>query len=363
MARKARKEVFLPEEVNVYHCFNRTVRRSFLHGIDPLTKADYSHRRDWFVAKIRALANCFCIDVLAFAVMSNHWHCVLRNRPDLVRKMSNREVAIRWLSKSQRKKTAQNPHGRPSDAEINALVNDSKKIAEARVKLSDISWFIRLMCQTVARKCNREDRCTGHFFEERFKMSRLDDEADVLACMAYVDLNPIKAEVADSLDDPDWQTSIGERLRTVDDAQQAVDSSTWLAPLELSTEGAGKTVVVANDLSPQELTDHLQAKETQRLGCLPMKLSAYEQLLWHLALELRPELQALPSLTARKVGGRPTLRGQTIDMNRLQETLARLQNRCSAALGRPPCDAIGSRLSALPPQVATDSVTSTVAPG
>lgn len=363
MARKARKEVFLPEEVNVYHCFNRTVRRSFLHGIDPLTKTDYSYRREWFVARIRALAEAFCIDVLAFAVMSNHWHCVLRNRPDLVEKMSNREVAIRWLSKSHRKKTAQNPHGRPSDAAINALASDPKKIAETRSKLSDISWFVRLMCQSIARKCNREDRCTGHFFEERFKMSRLDDEADVLACMAYVDLNPIKAGLADSLDDPDWQTSIGERLRTLDDAQRAVDSSTWLAPLELDTEVDGKPVVVANDLSPQELAAHLQEKATKRLGCLPMTLTAYEQLLWHLALELRPELQALPSLTAEKVGGRPTLRGQAIDMNRMQETLARLQTRCSAALGRHPCRTIGSPSSSLLPRVAADSATSTATPG
>jgi len=293
-----------------------------------------------------ALSTYFCIEVLAFAVMSNHWHCVLRNRPDLVKAMSNREVAIRWLSLTYRKKTAKNPHGRPTEAEINATVHDPTRMAEIRSRLSDISWFVRLLCQTVARKCNIEDECSGRFFEDRFKMNRLDDEADVLACMAYVDLNPINAGVTDSLNDPDWQVSIGERLRCLEDDDKAVDSSSWLAPLELAEEVNGQKVVVANELSPEELARQNQEQATKRLGCLPMSLAAYERLLWHLALESRPELQASYSLKAEKLRGTPTLRGQEINIEKLRETIAKYQQRCNSSLGKHACKAIREKLAA-----------------
>ena len=344
MARKARKDEFLPDEVNVYHCFNRTVRRSYLHGLDPLTGVDYSHRRAWFLSRMKFLAGSFCIDVLALAILSNHWHCVLRNRPDLVKKMTNREAALRWLTVTYRKKTRKNPTGRPTDAEINSIVNNPEKMAEIRKRLSDISWFVRLMCQTIARQCNLEDECTGRFFEERFKLNRLDDEADVLACMAYVDLNPVRARVTDRFDDPDWHVSIGERLRGLN--EEAADSSSWLAPLELAEEVNCQPVVVANDVSATEMQRHRESK--QRLGCLPMKLEDYERLLWHLALESRPELQASHRLTAEKLRSVPTLRGQAIDLARLQETLEELQQRCDASLGQHTCKAIRERLALRP---------------
>ena len=346
MSRKLRKEDFIPEEVNVYHCFNRTVRRSFLHGVDPLTGIDYSYRREYFRQRMITLSENFSIDLLAIAVMGNHWHCVMRNRPDLVARMSNREVAIRWLSIVYRKKNKSNPKGRPTEAEISKLINDPKKLAEARLRLSDISWFVRLMCQTIAQKCNREDGMKGKFFEERFKMNRLDDEADVLACMAYVDLNPIMAGVTDELNDPDWQVSVGERLRTLHDDSQAVDHKSWLAPLELDEEVNGKPVVVANDLSPEELEKYRQEQGKKRLGCLPMTLEAYAQLLWQLALEARPELQQSKSLRIEDVRAVPKMRGQVIDLVKLRERLAELEQRCNAELGEQECNAIRAKLAA-----------------
>ena len=346
MSRRPRKEVFIPDEVNVYHCFNRTVRRSFLHGIDPLTGVDHSHRRKLFQARMISLSKTMMVDLLAYTILSNHWHIVARNRPDLVKRMSNREAAVRWLSMMHRKKSRANPTGRPSEAEIKKLENNPEQLAEVRGRLSNISWFVRLMCQTVARQCNIEDGLSGKFFEERFKMNRLDDEADVLACMAYVDLNPLKAGVTNELNDPDWQVSIGDRLRTLEDDDHQVDYSSWLAPLELDEEVNGKPVVVANDLSPQELEHQRQERSRKRLGCLPMKLDDYQRLLWQLALEARPELQASHSLRAEHVRGVPTMRGQVIDIEKLRETLAEMAVRCNAELGEHACNAIRAKLAA-----------------
>jgi hypothetical protein len=86
-----------------------------------------------------------------------------------------------------------------------------QKIALWRNRLMDISWFMRCLNETVARQANREDECKGRFWEGRFKSQALLDEKALVTCMAYVDLNPVRAGVCDSLDSCDF-TSIQERL-------------------------------------------------------------------------------------------------------------------------------------------------------
>lgn len=226
MARLPRSEVLEPTEVGVYHAFNRTCRRSWLHGVDPLTGVDHSHRREWFRNRMRHLSQFFCLDILAFAILSNHWDCVIRNRPDMGEKPSDHEVAVRRLSLTSRRRCRSNQGGEIRKSEIDAILNEPGRVVVLRSRLSDISWFVRLMCQTVAQQCNAEDECSGRFFEERFKLNRLESESDVLACMTYVDLNLVRARIAYSLDDPDAHVSISERLRGLDG--ETVDPSAWL---------------------------------------------------------------------------------------------------------------------------------------
>ena len=78
---------------------------------------------------------------------------------------------------------------------------------------------MRFIDEPLARLANKEDNCTGRFWEGRFKSQVLLDEASVLACMVYVDLNPVRAGIADDLGGSDF-TSIQHRLTTtVDDAR------------------------------------------------------------------------------------------------------------------------------------------------
>ncbi len=194
MVRPKRSDQFVPQEVCIVHAIQRCVRRAFLAGVDSVTGIDYSHRKEIIRCRLESLASIFAIDVLAYAIMSNHFHIVLRNRPDIVDQMSDREVAEKWLRLYPGQRIEMKL-GQPELEHIEALSQNGTRIAEIRQRLSDISWFMRALAEPIARMANREDNCTGRFWEGRFKAQRLEDEAAVLACAMYVDLNPVRARL------------------------------------------------------------------------------------------------------------------------------------------------------------------------
>lgn len=207
----ARKIVVDVNEVGVYHCISRCVRRAFLCGVDKYTGIDYEHRRAWIADRLKELSSIFGMEVFAYAVMSNHSHIVIRNRPDLAEGWTPEEVAYRWCTLFPKR----NAHGvadAPNAEAIKALASDPDRVEICRERLGDISWFMRCLNESIARRANREDQCTGRFWEGRFKCQRLMDEGAMLACMAYVDLNPVRAQLANSLEDSEF-TSVHDRLR------------------------------------------------------------------------------------------------------------------------------------------------------
>jgi putative transposase len=199
-----------------YHVCSRCVRRAFLFGTDATTGKDFSHRRDWIENRILELSEIFTVSVYAYAVMSNHYHIVLRmNAVNL----SDDEVADRWLKLCPGRKVP----NRAADIQIarrTALLNDKPKLAEIRTRLGSLSWFMRLINEPLARIANKEDFCKGRFWEGRFRSQALLDEASVLACMVYVDLNPVRAGIADDIEDSEF-TSIKRRC-TKQDEQESV---------------------------------------------------------------------------------------------------------------------------------------------
>ena len=236
MARLTRAELFDPLEVSVMHCINRCVRRCFLCGEDPATGRNYEHRKVWLEERLKFLAGQFGIDVLAFAIMSNHFHLVLRNRPDVVATWSDREVARRWLHVCPVRKNNDGTPAEPSEPELNAICNVPERLAEIRRRLSDISWFMRMISESIARRANAEDETNGRFWQGRFKAVKLCDEAAILACSVYVDLNPIRAALAETLEASEF-TSAQRRIEslarnTAQNVSTALPDS-WLAPIDL----------------------------------------------------------------------------------------------------------------------------------
>ena len=192
-----------PGQPGCYHLIARCVRRAFLCGEDTTTNIDFSHRREWFVQRLKDLANSFAVDVHAYAIMSNHLHIVVHIDPDRVDGWSDDQVIQRWNSIwlwRSNNKLKPIPKNVPDET-----------LKLWRGRLGNVSWFMRALCEPIARRANAEDECTGRFFEGRFKALPLLDDAAAISGLVYADLNPIRAGIAENPEDSDY-TSIQQRL-------------------------------------------------------------------------------------------------------------------------------------------------------
>ena len=207
---KPRKLQISLEATPFYHCVSRCVRRAFLCGTDAVTGRSYEHRRHQIEHDLLRLASIFFIDVAAFAVMSNHYHVVLHVDSKEAKAVDAKDVVRRWhqlykgrdVSRRYLNGETLEPH------ELNQI---DVLIDTWRSRLYNISWFMKVLNENIARLANKEDECTGHFWESRYKSQALLDEKAVLSAMTYVDLNPIRAAMAATPETSD-HTSIKLRI-------------------------------------------------------------------------------------------------------------------------------------------------------
>ena len=245
-----RKSQISLSDTPYYHCVSRCVRRAYLCGKDALTGKSYEHRRRWVEQRLLLLAKLFAIDICAYAVMSNHTHVVLHVNRAQALAWSTREVIQRW-HQLHRGTILTRRYISAQDALTCSEIHSVEEIAHVyRQRLFDISWFMRLLNEHIARRANKEDECTGRFWEGRFKSQALLDDAALAACMAYVDLNPVRAKIANSPEQSSY-TSIKKRIR----AMHRHEQPDCLYPLRPET-GPGKQYKAGHSL-PFTLSDYL----------------------------------------------------------------------------------------------------------
>jgi REP element-mobilizing transposase RayT len=184
------------DATSYYHCYVRCVRKGYLFGIGENNK-NYDHRRGWVIERINYLLKGFAIEVCAFAIMSNHYHLVLHVDKEQAIAWNDEEVNQRWKWVLGRK--------------TELPIASTEEVNRRRNNLFSISWFMRFLNEYIARLANKEDDVKGRFWESRFQSQALLDEGALLACMAYVELNPIRAKIAETLESSDY-TSIQKRL-------------------------------------------------------------------------------------------------------------------------------------------------------
>lgn len=196
-----------------YHCVTRCVRRAFLCGVDRESGRSMEHRKSWIVERIKHLTCVFAVDVCAYAVMSNHYHVIVRIDSSRAQQWTRQEVACRWKRLFR---------GHPLvDRYLAGLTLSQAEerqfheiVQEWRTRLYDLSWYMRCINEPIARASNQEDGCRGRFWEGRFKSQALLDDTALLACMVYVDLNPVRAGAAETLQNCDY-ASIQARVRAL----------------------------------------------------------------------------------------------------------------------------------------------------
>ena len=204
-----RKQQISLADTPYYHCMTRCVRHAFLCGEDKHSGQSFEHRRGWIEDKLHFLTQVFAIDVCAYAIMDNHYHVVLFVDEEKAKQWSMTEVLERWHRlHNGTLLTQQYLNGDTLAEPLMDMVNATADIY--RQRLIDISWFMREINEGVARAANQEDDCKGRFWEARFYSQALLDEAAIAACMAYVDLNPIRANIADT---PETSNHTSVKLR------------------------------------------------------------------------------------------------------------------------------------------------------
>ena len=229
-----------------YHLVSRCVQGAFLCGRDPRTGRDYSHRRQWLVERIDLLGRCFAVEVYAYCIMSNHFHLVARYDPLACWGWSDEEVARRWVDAFPPTEKGEVVEERKAEAR-ELLLDNPTRLIKARSTLGSLSAFMKHLKQPIARRANEEMGTKGHFYEQRYYSGALLSEAALLAAMAYVDLNPVRAGLAERIE-ACRETSIAERLQ--ENSAEALEA--YLAPLVsgLDAGAAGDEVWTAPAQSP-----------------------------------------------------------------------------------------------------------------
>ena len=255
---------------NGFDIVSRCVRRTFLCGFDRETNTDYEHRKQWIVDRLQLLSSLFSINLCSYAVMSNHYHLVVHIEPERSEAWSNKEVAQRWTTLYQGPILVQQWLS-------GALLNKAQQqtvddiITIWRERLSSLSWFMKCLNEPIARKANQEDQCTGHFWESRYKSQALKTDHALLACMAYVDLNPIRANLANTPENSDY-TSIQERIKPQWDLKKAIQRQIKQKSMFAITDSN------INSIKPAQLMPFAYSDAVDQQTNLPFNLIDYIEL-------------------------------------------------------------------------------------
>jgi hypothetical protein len=259
-----RAQIVDPREKGLYHCFSRCVRRAFLMG------PEHDHRRAWIEARLEFLCSIFAADDAAHSAMSNHLHVLVRLDPLRPLQWTDEDVVRRWgrlhprsvmLHGGRPLKRGESPPAELPEDVVAAVVANRRLVETYRKRLGSLSWFMKSLKEPLARMANAEDGVTGTFFEGRFKSPRVLDLVGLLTCMTYIDLNPLRAEMAEGIEDSLYtsvrlrhhalrrfvrckalretlpEADIAELERMLEHAAAETAEETWMAPV--GGDGAG----------------------------------------------------------------------------------------------------------------------------
>ncbi len=264
------------------HLGTRCVRHTYLCGYDSATGKDCSHRRGWIERRMLFLASVFSVEIFGYSIMHNHYHLLANFTPKGAQPWNSEEVVRRWLMLYP-KKTAE-----ATEQFIDTTVSNPDRVEELRERLCTPPYFMKELNQYIARLANHEDNAKGAFWGGRYFSKALKTEEDIVTCLGYVDLNPVRAGITSDPESPDQQTSFVRRLEELA-ALQAKEHARDTSDPHTEQSEAKNCVTQSPEidastcpdpaclpLKPLVRSDHTLVAQTLETGSrLPITLSAY----------------------------------------------------------------------------------------
>jgi len=175
----------IDDETTVYHVMSRTALDGF-----PLGDIE----KDFMLDLIRRYAVLYFVEILGFCLMGNHFHILVKTLPEY--KFTDQDIKKRYVN----------------------FYGDERAFADGlipslRAKLSSLSEFVREIKVGFARYYNKRHNRRGYFWGDRFKSVIVDKGETMVNCLAYIDLNPLRAGIVSRPEDYRWN-SLGYHVQT-----------------------------------------------------------------------------------------------------------------------------------------------------
>ncbi len=179
------QRLIINDESTVYHVMSRTALDGF-----PLGDVE----KDFMLDLIRRYAALYLVEILGFCLMGNHFHLLVKMFPEY--KFTDDEIKKRYVE----------------------FYGDQRVFADGmlpslRVKLSSLSEFMREIKVGFARFYNRRHNRRGYFWGDRFKSVIVENGQTLINCLAYIDLNPLRAGLVERPEEYRWN-SLGYHTQT-----------------------------------------------------------------------------------------------------------------------------------------------------
>lgn len=181
MARPLR---FKPRGDNVYHhIISRTVQQKFY-----LKSAEKDH----FLKLLHYYSSLYFVKLIGFCIMDNHFHIIAKAETSAM--YSEAEIEKRVSMITNGRKLTPN------------------KCQATISRLEDISEYMKSIKETFAKWYNRKHDIKGCFWSERFQNTILQNGTALAQCLAYLELNPVRAKITRVPEKYRW-SSIYARVR------------------------------------------------------------------------------------------------------------------------------------------------------
>jgi len=177
--------MLIDDETTVYHVMSRTALDGFPIG---------DIEKDFMLGLIRRYSSLYLVEILGVCIMGNHFHLLVKMIPEY--KFSDDEIEKRFV-------------GFYGDERVFA----DGLIPSLREKLSSLSEFIREIKVGFARYYNRRHHRRGYFWGDRFKSVIVEKGETLVNCLAYIDLNPLRAGLVERPEQYRWN-SLGYHIQT-----------------------------------------------------------------------------------------------------------------------------------------------------